>query len=224
VSFDLYDENHQIPLTEFCDIFMIPYDGSLAEARLAKFEAFYHTLTVGDERGVSAITAAGLHFPAFHYFALFIAKCLLAREKVGALSSPDLVGLRRALEGDNTYSLGAIVARRLHINKSEGKIHGRIFATRLAAHFNVEIRHHDYPLTKVYLDRTAMDHHHFTDKESPNILIPYKLVFIIETRDVIPLPAPDLFDSVARGGYRIMHADIIAYRHAQAATEAAKEP
>ena len=71
---------------------------------------------MGDERGVSGITAAGLHFPDVHYFALFIAKCLLAREKVGALSSPDLVVLRRALEGDNTYSLGAIVARHLHIN------------------------------------------------------------------------------------------------------------
>ena len=78
---------------------------------------------------------------------------------MGALSSPDLVVLCRALEGDNTYSLGAIVARRLHINKSKGKIHGGIFATRLAAHFEVEILPHDYP--KVYLDRAAMDHHHF---------------------------------------------------------------
>ena len=75
---------------------MIPSDGSLAEPRPAEFEAFYRTLTVGDERGVSAITAAGLHFPAVQYFALFIAKCLLAREKVGALSSPDLAVLRRA--------------------------------------------------------------------------------------------------------------------------------
>ena len=79
---------------------MIPSDGCLAEPRSAGFEAFYRTLTVGDERGVSATTAAGLHFPAVHYFALFITKCLLAREKVGALSSPDLAVLRRALEGD----------------------------------------------------------------------------------------------------------------------------
>ena len=95
---------------------MISSDGSLAEPRPAEFEAFYRTLTVGDERGVSAITDASLHFPAVHYFALFIAKCLLAREKVGALSLPNLVVLRGALEGDNTYSLGAIVARRLHLN------------------------------------------------------------------------------------------------------------
>ena len=103
------------------------------------------------------------------------------------------------------------MACRLHINKSQGKIDGGIFATRLAAHFNVEIRHHDYLLTKVYLDRTAMDHHHFTDKDSPDIPIPYNLVFSIETRDIIPLPAPPLFDFVARVGYRIMSRDIIAY-------------
>ena len=90
---------------------------------------------MGDERGVSATTAASIHFPVVHY--LFVAKCLLARKKVGALSAPDFVVLRRALEGDNTHSLGAIVARRLHLNKSQGKIHGGIFATRLADHFEV---------------------------------------------------------------------------------------
>ena len=73
---------------------------------------------MGDERRVSAITAGGLHFPVVRYFALFITKCLLDREKVGALSSPDLAVLCCAIEGDNTYSLGAIVARRLHLNKS----------------------------------------------------------------------------------------------------------
>ena len=145
VSFDLYAENHQIPLTEFCNICMIPSDGSLAEPRPTEFEDFCRTLTVGDEWKVSAITAGGLHFPAVRYFALFITECLLAREKVGALSSPDLAVLCHTLEGDNTYSLGAIVARRLHLNKSQGKIQGGIFATRLAAHFEVEIRPHDYP-------------------------------------------------------------------------------
>ena len=78
VSFDLYAENHQIPLTEFCDICLIPFDRSLAEPRPAGFEDLYRTLIVGDERGVSATTAASIHFPAVHYFALFVAKCLLA--------------------------------------------------------------------------------------------------------------------------------------------------
>ena len=85
VSFDLYAENHQIPLTKFCNICMIPSDGSLAEPRSA-VEDFCHNLTVGDEKRVSAITAGGLHFPVVRYFEYFITKCLLAREKVGAFS------------------------------------------------------------------------------------------------------------------------------------------
>ena len=70
-----------------------------------------------------------------------------------------------------------------------------------------------------------MEHHHFLARDYSNIPIPYNLVFSVETSDIIPLPAPALFDSVARGGYKIMPADIIAYRNAQAAEEAAqKEP
>ena len=69
-----------------------------------------------------------------------------------------------------------------------------------------------------------MDHHHFLAHDRPDIAIPYNLVYNIDTRDVIPLPAPALFDSVARGGYKIMPADIIAYRNAQAAAEAEEEP
>ena len=75
---------------------------------------------------MSVTMAVSLHFPVVHYFALFVAKCLLGRKKVGAFSSPDFAVLHRALEGDNTYSLGAIVARRLHLNKSQGKIQGGI--------------------------------------------------------------------------------------------------
>ena len=58
----------------------------------------------------------------------------------------------------------------------------------------------------------------------PDISIPYNLVYNIDTRDVIPLPAPALFDSVARGRYRIMPADILAYWNAHTGAEAAHGP
>ena len=198
---------------EFCEICLLPSDGGLVEPRPAEFEDFYHTLSVGDEKGVSSVTATSLHFPAVHYFALFIAKCLLAREKVGALSALDLAVLHRALEGDTTYSLGAIVAHRLHINKCKDKIHGGIYATR----FNIQIRQHDYPLTKVHLDHAAIEHHQFIAGNYPNIPIPYNLVFSVNTRDIIPLPAPALFYPIATGGYKIMPTDIVAYRNNLAA-------
>ena len=149
-------------------------------------------------------------------FALLIAKCLIAREKVGALCAPDFAILHRALYDDKTYSLGAIVACRLHLNGDKGKIHGGIYATHLASHFNIQIRQHDCHLPKVCLDCQAMKEHHFIDNNDSIINIPYKLVFSEDTRDIILLPAPALFGSIARGGYRIMPDDIIAYRNAQA--------
>ena len=60
VQFNLYVETRQIPLTEFCDICLTPSDGEIREPRPAEFECFYHTLLVGDERGVSSVTATSL--------------------------------------------------------------------------------------------------------------------------------------------------------------------
>ena len=91
-----------------------------------------------------------MHFPAVHYFALFIGKCLSAREEGGTLSAPDLAILRCALLSDNTYNLLAIILRRLHTNRTRGKIHGGIYATRLAKRFHVDIHHNDYFLPRIY--------------------------------------------------------------------------
>jgi hypothetical protein len=181
VQFKLYAELHQMPLAEFCNICLIPFDGDMRDPRPAGFEEFYSTLSVGDPRGVSSATPASLHFPAVRYFAIFIAKCLLAREKVSAFSAPDLAVLHQALRGDNTYSIGAIVARRLELNRSKGKIHRDIYATRLAAHFNVQIREHDPRFPKIYLDRQSMLHHQFLDVEDNTCEFPYNIVFSVRT-------------------------------------------
>ena len=64
-----------------------------------------------------------------------------------------------------------------------------------------------------------MRDHHFLDDLEPPHLIHYNLVFSEDTRDIIPLPAPALFDSHARNGYTVMPLDIVAYRNALAAAE-----
>lgn len=154
-----------------------------------------------------------------HYFALLNARCLTSREKAGALSALDLAILRRALHDDHTFNLGAIIARRLHLNRTKWKIHGGIYATRLASHFNVQIRQLDYRLPRVYLDHQAMEDHQFINIVDSFNNIRYNLVFSEKTHDIIPFPALALFDSIARNGYRIMSADIITYRNSQAVLE-----
>ena len=49
--------------------------------------------------------------------------------------------------------------------------------------------------------------------------VPYNLVFSETTRDVIPLPAPALFDPISMGRYMIMFEDIVAYRNNLAAAQ-----
>ena len=64
-----------------------------------------------------------------------------------------------------------------------------------------------------------MAHHQFIDGENTDIPAPYNPVFSENTHDIIPLPAPALFDPFAMGGYRIMPKDIVAYWNNQAAAE-----
>ena len=82
-------------------------------------------------------------FPVLCYFAIFASRCLIGRGNCGNLSAPDIVILRHALFRDTTFSLGAIVAKRLNLNRTKGPVLGGIFASRLAAHFNIPIRHYE---------------------------------------------------------------------------------
>lgn len=81
--------------------------------------------------------------------------------------------------------------------------------------FNIQIHSHDYPLPKFYLDHHAMKDHHFIDAADSFNNIRYNLVCCEVTRDIIPLPAPALFDTHARNRYTVLPEAIIAYRNAQ---------
>ena len=199
---------------------MLPSDGGLVEPRPAEFDGFYHNLTVGDERGVSSVTAAGLHFPAVQYFALFIAECLLAREKVGPLSAPNFAVL--LVHSTVTTLIAWELLWPVPFTLISPRVKYMVVLTLLVWQLALTFRYaclHDYSLPKFYLDHAAMQHHQFIASDYPNIPIPYNLVFSENTRDIIPLHAPALFDPIARGGYRIMPANIIAYRNNQAAAE-----
>ena len=52
---------------------------------------------------------------------------------------PDLSILRSAVLGHKSYNLGAIDARRLHLNRRNGDFFGGIYATRIANFLGVAI-------------------------------------------------------------------------------------
>ena len=87
----------------------------------------------------------------------------------------DLRILRSAVLGDQSYNLGAIGARRLHLNRYNGDFFGGIYATRIANFLGTDIREDDIELPPAYLDFNAMVHHQFVERnESP---LQYRLIF-----------------------------------------------
>jgi hypothetical protein len=115
---------------------------------------------------------------------------LTARTEGGTLTVPDLAILHCALYGDRTYSLGGVIARSLHTNRTRGSIHGNIYATRLARCYKVAIHHDDYLLPMIYLDHQSMIGRHFIDNPKPPHHICYNLVFSDDTHEIILLPTP----------------------------------
>ena len=80
---------------------------------------------------------------------------------------PDLSILRSTVLGDKSYNLGAIVARRLHLNRFNGDFVGGIYATCIAHFLGVSILEDDIELPPAYLDFNAMVHQFVERNESP---------------------------------------------------------
>ena len=75
--------------------------------------------------------------------------------------------MHHGLYGDNSFSMGGITAKRLSLNRTKGPIFGGIYATRLAAHFNIPIRLYEKEekvFPRVYLYYKSMIAHDFLVK------------------------------------------------------------
>ena len=119
--------------------------------------------------------------------------------------------------GDKSYNLGAIVARRLHLNRFNGDFFGGIYATRIANFLGIAIHEDDIELPPAYLDYEAMVHHQFVERnESP---LQYRLIFDRRRAVRITLPAPAFFDYQAKGRYVITREEANEYERR---TEAAR--
>ena len=178
--------------------------GSIEEPHRSDVDGFIYRIVVGEMRKVSDARITSIHFPILRYFVIFASRCLVGRGNSGNLSAPNLVILRHALFRDTTFSLGVIIAKRLSLNRTKGPILGGIFASRLAAHFNIPIRHYEKEeklLPPVFLDYKSMVAHDFIIKNKEKML-KYKLIFDKNHPETITLPAPSLFD-LSAGKYLV---------------------
>ena len=113
---------------------------------------------------------------------------------------------------DTTFSLGAIVAKRLSLNHTKGPIFGGIFASCLAKHFRIPIRHYEKEeklLPPIFLDYKSMVAHEFIVKNN-EMMLKYNLRFNKTHGETIILPAPSLFN-ILSGTYLILPEAIYAY-------------
>src|SRR4051812_10089415 len=116
--------------------------------------------------------------------------------------------------------MGGIVARRLSMNRTKGPIFGGIYASRLAEHFEIPIRHEEKEetaLPRSYLDYKSMVAHDFLVKNHERVLN-YKLYFDKHHPETITLPAPSLFN-LSAGTYIVPWAAVQAYRNPAPASE-----
>ena len=122
---------------------------------------------------------------------------------------PDLRILRSVVLGDQSYHMGAIVARRLHHNRHNGDFFGGIYATCLAKFLEIDVCEGDMELPPAYLDFDSMVSHHFVERiESP---LQSRLIFDRRHAFRITLPAPAFFDYQAKGRYVITREDADEY-------------
>ena len=150
-------------LEDFTTSCKLPQSGSASESRKSEFRDFLAGITMGESRDITQATIGSIHFPAIHYFALFIGRCINGKDEACHMCVPDLSVLRSAVLGDKHYNLGAIVARRLHHNRFNGDFFGGIYATRIANFLGITIREDDIELPPTYLDYEAMARHRFVE-------------------------------------------------------------
>ena len=108
VLFDLYDESYTMDLEDFNTACKIPQWGLQSEPHKAEYNDFLASITVGETRNTTQATIESIHFPAIHYFALFIGRCINGKHDHCHLCVPDLSILKCAVLGDKRYNLGVV--------------------------------------------------------------------------------------------------------------------
>ena len=100
--------------------------------------------------------------------------------------------LKCAVLGDKRYNLGAIIARRLHLNAKDGDLFGGINATHLANYLVVSISENDIELPPAFLDYNAMVCHQFLERNEQSLQ--YRLIYDRRRAVHVTLPALDFFN------------------------------
>ena len=87
-------------LEDFCDACKIPQWGSLSKPHKSEYNDFLASITIGETSNITQASMGSIHFPAIHYFALFIGRCINGKHDHSHLCASDLSVLKCAVIGD----------------------------------------------------------------------------------------------------------------------------
>ena len=112
--------------------------------------------------------------------------------------------------------MGAIVARRLHINAKDGDLFGGIYTTLLDNYLGLPIRGNDTELPHAFLDYNSLVRYQLLERNEQ--FLQYRLIFDRRRAVHITLPAPAFFNFQVKGRYFITREEANEYeRTAEAA-------
>ncbi|KAE8809704.1 hypothetical protein D1007_13591 [Hordeum vulgare] len=166
-----------------------------------EMKSLFSSLCSKDPREIHRGEISTILFPPIRYFAYYIARGVLARDNTSNISALDLAILAAALLGDNTYNIGALIARRLVAKSGKGPHFGVFYAMLILEHLGRTVRTDDMPFSFISFDLTAMKRHEFVTRTSEFGNLVYIMRFAELTTREIRLPAPLLSDYTSRNGW-----------------------
>ncbi|KAE8779749.1 hypothetical protein D1007_47176 [Hordeum vulgare] len=200
------DEFHNLcAAAEFCDVIGVRNVGKTTKMNVQPYElkSLFASLCSKDLREIHRGKISSILFPYIRYFAYYIARGVLARDNTSNISALDLAILAAALLGENTYHIGALIARRLVAKSGKGPHFGGIYATIILKHLRRTMRTDDTPFSLISFDLTAMKRHEFVTRTSEFGNLVYIMRFGELTTREIRLPASLLFDYTSRNGWSL---------------------
>src|SRR3954463_11288106 len=122
-----------MPMSTFCEALGLPDRGekrnknSQTVALKTLLESFCNT----EVRATNREKISNILFPHLRYFAYYIVRGVLARDKTSNTYSPDIAIMANALSGEHEYHVGTLIARCLATNRNKGGLFGGVYATLL---------------------------------------------------------------------------------------------
>ena len=99
VLVDIYVTSYTMDLEDFTTACKLPKWGNINDPHKSEFRDFLASITVGESRYIAQATIGSIRFPAIHYFALFIGRCINGKDKACHMCVPDLCVLKSAVLG-----------------------------------------------------------------------------------------------------------------------------